>query len=182
MESDERLLERLRAGDLGAFDRLYERYERPLYGFLLRLLRSPAEAEECFHDAFMALLRHRDGWVPYRPGSLRGWLYRAARNAALNRLRSRGRGRAAAALERAEPTYALPTPEERLCASEAARALAEAARRLPVDLAEVYQLRVAGLSLGEMAQALEVPIGTVKSRLSGAVSRLREEMKRWTAD
>ena len=55
-------------------------------------------------------------------------------------------------------------------------ALGEAVSRLPVPLSEVYHLRASGLSYEEMAQVLEVPVGTVKSRMHDMVKRLREEV------
>ena len=70
MLSDEALYERMIDGDLDAFDQLYSRYERPLFGFIKRYVEDAVEAEDVFHDAFMAVLRER----ARRPvvGSFRG--------------------------------------------------------------------------------------------------------------
>jgi RNA polymerase sigma-70 factor, ECF subfamily len=176
MDSDEALFERLIAGDLGAFDRLYARFERPLYGFIKSHLGDAREAEDVLHETFVTLLRERDKHPTVR--SFRGWLYAVARNLCLNRLRSRKRAsRALAAVSGAEALAALPaTPERELEAREQAAALKRAAERLPSTLAEAYRLRAAGLSNDEVADLLGVPVGTVKSRMHEMVARLRQEL------
>ncbi len=177
MESDERLWERLRAGELAAFDQLYARYERPLYGFILGFLGDGAEAEDVFHEAFLAMLRD----PPPASLSVRGWLYQTARNMCLNRLRSRRRGDRAAERLGAEPTPPEPRPDDKLEARAAEEALAGALARLPPLLSEVFHLRSSGLSYQEMAEALAIPLGTVKSRMHELVTQLRKELRPWTA-
>lgn len=175
MRSDEALYESLLRGDLDAFDALYERHARPLFGFVRRHLADAHEAEDVLHETFMALLRERD--AGRSAVSLRAWLYQVARNLCLNRLRSRRR--AARALEAAAPT---PSPAEHpdhaLEARQTSEQLRAAVARLPVALAEIYALRAGGMSYEELATVLAVPQGTVKSRIHEMVSRLREEMSR----
>jgi RNA polymerase sigma-70 factor (ECF subfamily) len=170
MRSDEALIEQLRGGDLGAFDALYARYEAHLFGFIRAHLGDSAEAEDVLHEAFMAVLKGRD-----RPSSVRAWLFQVARNACLNRLRSRKR--ATTALEQvAEPTPAEPSADAQLEAHEATKALSEAVAKLPEGLAQLYHLRAQGLSYAELAEVLDVPLGTVKSRLHEVVQRLKSEV------
>jgi DNA-directed RNA polymerase specialized sigma24 family protein len=59
-DSDEQLFGRVRRGDLSAFDELYARYERPLFGLLLASLRNRADAEDAFHEAFLNALKSPD--------------------------------------------------------------------------------------------------------------------------
>jgi RNA polymerase sigma-70 factor (ECF subfamily) len=176
LDPDETLYHRLRRdGDLAAFDELYQRYERRLFGFLLGFLPERADAEEVFHDAFLAVLASRE--VSFARGSFAAWLYKIARNAALNRVRSGRRAvEAGAVLPAAEP---VATAEEQLEARAQGRALAQAVGELPPVLAEVYQLRVGGMSYEEIAFALEVPLGTVKSRMHELCDRLKSGVSRW---
>jgi RNA polymerase sigma-70 factor, ECF subfamily len=177
MDSDEALYARVRRGDMRAFDELYARYASRLYGFLFSILRSRADAEDVFHEAFMRALDGRD--VELRPGGFRAWLYRIARNCALNVLRSRERGaRAVAAIPEAEPAA---RADERLEGKELDIALAGAVERLPPKLLELFHLRSTGMSYEDMAEVLETPLGTIKSRMNQMVTTLREEMKPWIA-
>jgi RNA polymerase sigma factor (sigma-70 family) len=176
MDTDEALFERLVAGDMRAFDQLWDRFERPLFGFIrAQLGGDAAEAEDMLHETFMAVLRERDRRSEVR--SLRAWLYGVARHLCLNRARSRQR--AARAFERAaELAPPSAEPERALEQQQRAERLATAVSSLPSALGEVYRLRSAGLSLEEVASVLAVPVGTVKSRMHELVTRLREEMVR----
>jgi RNA polymerase sigma-70 factor (ECF subfamily) len=177
MESDEELYRRTRAGDMTAFDALYERYEVPLFGFLLGQLRSTADAEEALCEAFMKALQSPEPTLA--AGGFRAWLYRIARNHALNLLRSRKRGeRAIASLLEPPPTGAA---DEALEDHQRQVALEGAVGRLPPSLSELYRLRTSGLSYQEMAAVLEIPLGTLKSRMHLMVTQLREELRAWTA-
>lgn len=178
MDSDEALFERLVGGDLAAFDRLYARWERPLFGFVRAQLGDAAEAEDVLHEAFLTVLRQRGERAEVR--SFKAWLYGVAQNLCRNRVRSRRRGaRAVSAISGEETTLPPPPPpDEALLEGERARALAGAVSRLPPPLGAVYRLRTAGLSYEEVAVTLEVPLGTVKSRMNELVRRLREEMTR----
>ncbi len=168
METDEALLALAQTGDTSAFDRLYARYEHRLFGFTLRLLGDRAEAEEVFHDTFVKVLEARiEGTVRFS-----AWLFRVARNLCANR--HRGRARGDSALLRLAATEELaPTPEDRVGEHERATALSRAVTALPDALSEVFHLRTSGLSYEEIASVLELPIGTVKSRMSSLVNQLR---------
>ena len=177
MLSDETLYQHLLSGDLTAFDRLYERYERHLFGFLCRQLGDPHEAEDVLHEAFMALLKEKA--ARRQADSFRAWLFQVARNLCRNRQRTRQRSSKALETEARSPPEPLADPGRALEAAEASVALRQAVTRLPGTLAELFQLRAAGLSYEEMAQVLEVPLGTVKSRMHEMVGRLREEVHPW---
>jgi RNA polymerase sigma-70 factor (ECF subfamily) len=176
--TDEALYVALVDGDMTAFDELYRRYERPLFGFIVKQLGDRAEAEDVFHEAFMAVLKQRA--LERELSTFRAWIFRVARNLCHNRIRARHRGlRALAAVSRSAEPVAHTDPL--LPASEAPSALGQAVAKLPEPLARVYELRVAGLSYEEIAGLLEIPLGTVKSRMHELVGRLREEIRSWTA-
>lgn len=168
IETDETLYARMIAGEIAAFDRLYERWERPLFGFAVAQLADRAEAEDVLHEAFLAVLRPPR--TPVR--SFKAWLFTVTRNLCLNRVRSRERSERAKSAVAELAEVAAPAPEDEVDP----RALHAAVGRLPPPLAEVYQLRATGLSYDEVASILDVPLGTVKSRIHEMVKRLREEL------
>ena len=183
LESDELLLQRVRQGDLDAFDVLYERHEARLFAYLRAMLHDRADAEEVLHDAFLAALRDRSAAFD-REGAFRAWLYRIARNHALNHRRSSGRrDRTLERYHGGEDDSARVSapPDHALEARQLEDALAEAVGRLPAALGELWHLRTSGLSYEQIASVVDAPLGTVKSRMHQMVSVLREELKPWIA-
>ena len=173
MRTDKSLCQLIRAGDREAFDCLYDRYEKPVFRFLLRYLRNAQDAEEIFHEAWIAVLRHEE--LKFEPGSFQAWLYQVARNLALNRLRGRKRFENVCRLlpdEEAVEVKEAEPPEGR--AELVARALA----KLPAPLVQVFELRAQGKSYEEMAAVLNLPVGTIKSRMHSMVRRLQSRLKR----
>jgi RNA polymerase sigma-70 factor (ECF subfamily) len=177
MLSDEALYEQMVGGALEAFDLLYERYERPLFGFVLKHVPDRAEAEDVLHEAFMGVLRLKRA----EQGSFRAWLFQVARNLCLNSARARTRAARALSVVAGEGEPLAEPAHQALERHQAVAALQRAVDVLPSPLAELYHLRVAGLSYEEMADVVQAPVGTVKSRMHEMVGRLREEMKPWTA-
>jgi RNA polymerase sigma factor (sigma-70 family) len=174
LETDERLYERARDGDLSAFDQLYARHERRLFGFILRLLGNRAEAEDVFHDVFLGVMTGPT--ARFDQAHFVSYLFRVARNACANR--RRGQVRSERALGRLALEQEPSTREEEVNDEESATALARAAEGLPSALADVFALRASGLSYGEIADALDIPLGTVKSRMNAVVTNLKEVLKR----
>jgi RNA polymerase sigma factor (sigma-70 family) len=139
-----------------------------------------ADADDAVQDAFLkayaALPRFRDG-APFRP-----WVLRIVANEARNRRRSAGRReglalRAAAADPATGPTAASPSPEDQVMAGEARAELLAALRTLGDDDREILGARFfLDLSEAETAETLGLPRGTVKSRTSRALGRLRAAM------
>lgn len=159
---------------MSAFDALYRRYERPLFGFIKRYLADSAQAEEIFQEAFLAVLRERNNAASLQ--SFKAWLYRVARNLCLNRLRSHDRAARALGAVAHSPPPAGDGPESSLIHADTTAALRRAVARLPGHLAELYALRASGMSYENLAEVLGIPIGTVKSRMNALLRSLREEM------
>jgi RNA polymerase sigma-70 factor, ECF subfamily len=171
LESDEALYQRWIAGDMRAFDAIYARYERPLFGFVRVYVREASDAEDVIHEAFLAVLRERAPAMR----SFRAWIFTVTRNLCLNRARSRKRH---ATEELDEIHDAAPSAEAQLEVAQRAVILERAVSRLPETYAELYRLRATGLSYDEVAEMLNVPLGTVKSRMHEMVARLKSEVMR----
>ncbi|MBI2914052.1 MAG: sigma-70 family RNA polymerase sigma factor [Chloroflexi bacterium] len=178
MQIDEsQLIARSRQGDLDAFNRLVEHYQRPVYNLCLRMLASPQAAEDATQDAFIAAYRAIDR---FRGGGFRAWLFRIAANACYDELRRR-RSRPALSLDApaaGQRPLDLPHPgpplHEHAQRLELARALQQALAALPPDQRlAVILCDVQGLDYAEIARVTGVSLGTVKSRLNRARARLR---------
>ena len=175
---DVELVERAQDGDVAAYGALVERYQEVAFRTAWLITRSSADAEDAAQDAFVkafyALAKFRRGEA-FRP-----WILRIVSNEARNRRRSTGRReRLALRAERERgPGDAAPSPEAASLAREDRERLLAALERLPdrdrLVIAYRYLLE---LSEAETAQALGVRPGTVKSRLSRALRRLRAEME-----
>ncbi len=181
--SDEDLLADLRAGDRGVFGELVRRYERELYGYLRRYVGDDDLADDVFQNTFVTVYRKIQQYEVGRPA--RPWLYTVATRQAIDALRRRNR--------RSEPRPADPGPNdggeprslfdlleardpdplERADAAEQAAKVRAAVDGLPDFLKQVVVLTYfQGMRYQDAAEVLGVPVGTVKSRLHAAVSRL----------
>lgn len=149
-------------------------YGRKIYNFAYRLTGNPDDAHDLVQEV---LLRVRRGLATYQPGSFEGWLWRITRNAFLDDVRRQKR----------RPTAPLPDEVDRWDRSSSDSADVEYARislgddiqkallELPIDFREAVVLcDVVGLSYEEIAQAVAVPIGTVRSRIHRGRKMLKE--------
>jgi RNA polymerase sigma factor (sigma-70 family) len=177
-DSDDVLVERARRGDAGAYGRLVERYQDLAFRTAWMIVGEPAEAQDAAQEAFMkayyALARFRTG-APFRP-----WLLQIVANQARNQRRAGGRRGALALRAIAEERPlgdAAPSPEAGALLEEQRHALLEAVGSLRDEDRLVVSYRYFfELSEVEMAGALGCARGTVKSRLSRALRRLREAL------
>ncbi len=180
---DSELVERARHGDEDAYAGLVTRYQamaaRTAYVITGNEADAEEAAQEAFVKAFYALDRFRGG-APFRP-----WLLRIVANEAINRRRAAGRRptvELTVALDRASPDTAL-SPEAAALAAERREVVLAALRRMRDEDRLVIAYRYFfDLGESEMAEALSVARGTVKSRLSRALGRLREAIGEASAD
>jgi RNA polymerase sigma-70 factor (ECF subfamily) len=166
--TDGELLEQIARGDRSAFETLYHRYARPVYGLALRRLGDRDRAEEAVQETFAAVWRSARSYRSDRgPGA--PWLYAVARNAIVDRFR--GSGDPVADLPDAPSTDA--GPQESAEAAWIAWRVHRALEELPPPEREVLELAYwSGLSQSEVAGFLNIPLGTVKTRTRSALSRL----------
>jgi RNA polymerase sigma-70 factor (ECF subfamily) len=182
IDPDGELIARWRAGDQSAFEALIRRHERRVFGLLMRMLGNREDAEDVAQEAFLSL--HRHGHRFRHQARFSTFVFRVAANAALNRRRTLGRknARMRQLKLRQEAGTDLPSaprdPESMASGAQIQVQVQEALLRLPADLRMVTVLYdIEGLSYREIAKVLEIPEGTVKSRIHRARSALRVRLK-----
>jgi RNA polymerase sigma-70 factor (ECF subfamily) len=182
-------IERLRAGESAAFDRLVAERSPEIYGLLYRLTEDTEEARDLTQETFLQAFR---SIAHFRGDSdLRTWLYRIAVNQARNRWRwwRRRRRNVTVSLDATDEMHeqslgarlvdeGADDPEARTLAHEREEILLAAVRTLARPYREAVVLRdVEGLSYEEVAVALDISVGTVKSRLSRGRTELRRKLE-----
>lgn len=162
MADERELWERICRGDSGAFDGFYQENFARLTGFLRQLLGNTQTAEDVAQETFLHLWHKPNGFHPEN-GSLREYLFGI------------GRKRAAEWWRQRKPTGDEQEPEKTGCETETSSLVEEAFSKLGADQRSLLWLKVVeGQSYVELAEILEIPVGTVKSRLFAA----REEWRR----
>lgn len=176
------LIHNAQRGDLEAFNRLVLAYQDALYNTALRILGDEDLAADATQETFLSAFRALNS---YRGGSFKAWLLRTVTNACYDELRRRKR-RPTTPLEPesddgdemdsprwlADPSA---SPEEQLDQAELEHAIQHCLDALPTDFKTVVVLAdIQGLDYTEVARAVRVPLGTIKSRLARARLRLRE--------
>ena len=168
--TDGQLIQRVGAGDAGAFELLYRRYSRPVFGLALRRLGDRMRAEDAVQETFASIWRSARTYRPERgPGA--PWLYAVARNAIVDRTRSRSEATA----EPPETPSLELGPDERAEASYVSWRVHRALEDLPRNERDVVELAYyGGLSQSEVADFLAIPLGTVKTRTRSGLGRLAD--------
>jgi RNA polymerase sigma-70 factor (ECF subfamily) len=184
-EADQVLVEQVQRGDKRAFELLVVKYQRKIFRLLSRLIRDAAEiedvAQEAFIKAYRALPNFRGESAFYT------WLYRIAINTAKNYLVAQGR-RAPTTTEteideaenfdEGDQLRDVNTPDSMLLSKQVGEAVNRAIERLPEDLRTAIVLReLEGLSYEEIAETMNCPIGTVRSRIFRAREAIAEELR-----
>ena len=167
---------RVARGDEAAFARLYDMLMPTVYGIVLRVLRDPAQSEEVAQEVMVELWKQATRYDAQR-GSVRSWVATLAHRRAVDRVRSqqssRDRDDRAARLEPTVPDPVADDVADRLDAERVGRALAELT---PLQRETVTLAYYGGHTYREVAVLLDVPEGTVKTRIRDGLIRLRDTL------
>jgi RNA polymerase sigma-70 factor, ECF subfamily len=171
--TDGELIVRAGDGDRGAFEVLYRRYARPVFGLALRRLGDRGRAEDAVQETFASVWRAARSYKPERgPGG--PWLYAVARNAITDRSRARNEP----AVEAPDQESHEAGPADRAETSWVAWRVHRALEELSQNERSVIELAYwGGLSQSEVANYLGIPLGTVKTRTRAALARLADVLE-----
>ncbi|MFH1550922.1 MAG: sigma-70 family RNA polymerase sigma factor [Planctomycetota bacterium] len=168
---DSDLISRYRAGDGEAFAQLYHRYKGMIAGCAFAITGSREDADNIVQEVFLAAIRRADSLRP--EGNFRAYLLIRARGLALNlrRVRAPVPGDCSGAVSTA------PGPDEIVANSEQSERVTRALAELPPEQSEVIALRAhSGMTVKEIAEMLDEPLGTIKSRYRYALEKLRASL------
>jgi RNA polymerase sigma-70 factor, ECF subfamily len=176
--TDDALMQRVREGDDDAFSEIVDRYKDSLVNYLTHLVRSRDRAEEIAQDAFVRLYRHA---ANYREQDRLGpYLFRIATNLTVTEVRRAKRWTLLLPRLHASTSQSTPSPDANLITDEIQRHVNAALERLPLKFrAPLVLFEIEEWSYEEIGAALELPIGTVKSRISRARELLRRTLAPW---
>lgn len=175
--TDELLLAKAGDGDQAAFLELYERHRLPIFRFAYRLLGSIEVAEDVTHDCFLSLIKKPANFRSER-GSLRSYLFAAARNLALKHFRNLGRETDLEEVSEEPQVSERQQPLRRLLDDELAAKVRDAIRSLPAYQREALVLfEYEGLSLNEISSVVGADVGAVKARLFRAREGLKSTLR-----
>ena len=171
--SDGDLLQRIGGGDREAFDVLYRRFVRPVFALALRRLGDRGRAEDATQETFASIWRSASSYRPERgPGA--PWLYAVARNAIVDRTRVRSEP----PIEAPDEASPEPGPPEEAERSWLSWRVHRALQDLPEHERPLLELAYwGGLSQSEIADFLNIPLGTVKTRTRSALGRLADSLE-----
>jgi RNA polymerase sigma-70 factor (ECF subfamily) len=183
-ETDKQLVARVQKGDQRAFDMLVLKYQHKIFGLISRYVHDADEvqdvAQEAFIKAYRALPKFRGDSAFYT------WLYRIAINTAKNHLVSRSRRPPGSDVEIEDAEYyeggsalrEIETPENALFGAELKAVVERAIRELPDDLRSAVTLReFDGLSYEDIADIMDCPVGTVRSRIFRARESIDKQVR-----
>jgi RNA polymerase sigma-70 factor (ECF subfamily) len=178
---DIELISCYRRGDAGALDELVKRYQRQLFGYIVKMTGSAADADEIFQETWYKVIRKLR---LYRHNNFMGWLVRITHNVIVDRSR---RKKPNVSLDReTESGDSMlsvlpdkgPGPMERVANLDVKKRIDAAVAELPEDQREVFLLRTeAGLSFKEIAVIQKTSINTALARMQYALSKLREPLR-----
>ena len=177
VESDEALLHRLQQRDVRALEALYDRHGRLAYGLAYRIVNDSTAAEDVVQESFMNVWRQAPTYDARR-GAVRTWLMSIVHHRSIDWLRSRANRRGDVQIDLVEGVLAAPDAWGAVDASLERETIRQAVATLPAEQQRTIELAYfAGYSQPEIAQAMGVPLSTVKGRMRMALQKLRTTLE-----
>jgi len=183
-EDDDALMLRLQGGDAKAFDELYQRYQSPLWAYFFRNTRDLQLSEDLVQETFLKL--HAKFWDYLPSGRFKGWLFRIAHNHLIDDVRRKSHDALLHATKRQAHedddhiqriAGDLLPPDASLEKQEVANLIEQLLDEIPSDQRETFTMHhFQDLSLPDIADAMDVPLATCKSRLRLAREKLGEKL------
>jgi RNA polymerase sigma-70 factor (ECF subfamily) len=188
VNEDRELVLRCLKNDQAAFERLLEKYRRPVYGIVRRMVRTDEDAQDLAQEAFIRAFKNLKQFDPDRRFS--SWLFRIANNLCIDHYRRRKLSTVPMVRSpdgESEETWEFPDdspdPAQAFSDRERSRRLLAAVESLPPTYRAVILLRhQQGLAYEEIAESLDVPLGTIKARIHRAHRLLKEKLVRQGLD
>lgn len=184
MQIDEnKLIERASGGDPAAFNRLMEIHEKRMYAVALRMCANREDAQDCLQEAMLRIYRSIGGFKGQ--SSFGTWVYRITMNTCLDELR-RKKNKQNTSLDNMldqgwSPADDSSSPEKHVMQNEMRKNIADSIRDLPDDMRSAIIMRdIHGYSYEEIADMLNVNVGTIKSRISRGREKLREKLSKFS--
>lgn len=165
-QTADQLIVSVAQGDMKALERLYNAMYREIYGYLLSLLGSKQAAEDLSQDTFLRVYQYAPKFVP--AGCGRSWVYKIAGRLALTYFKNHS-------THETELSEHMPSPENSEERALNSQLVAEAMQKISEEERQIISLHaVSGFTLGEIADILNKPLGTVKWKHAGAIKKLRK--------
>ena len=179
-QNESKLIARASAGDASAFNQLMAQHEQRMYAIALRMCKNREDAQDCLQEAMLRVFRAIGAFKG--ESSFGTWMYRITMNICLDELRRKKKIRDTsmdALLDQGwSPSDMTGSPERKAMQHELRQTLHSAINDLPEDMRAAIILRdIHGCTYDEIARALDVNVGTVKSRISRGREKLREKIR-----
>ena len=177
VETDAEVFRALKSGDLSALGVIYDRYGELVYRLALRILNNPQEAEDLTQEVFLTFYQ-RDSYNPKR-GSMSGFLMTLTRSRAIDRIRAQRSKwkffQRWSAKDSSLTSMTTKTPLEQVSQDELSDRVVQALQKLPAEQHKVLELSYyQGMSQSQIAQHLNIPLGTVKTRSRQALLKMQK--------